>query len=163
MKHCYTARELGKTFLELLAVVVAFGLLDLGLDLGDTGSDFLLLAGSVDDGGVLLVDGYFLGLSEYFDVGRVEAHAFLLADHDTAGEDGDVFKHLLAAVAEAGSLDGAYLKGAAQAVNHEGGEGFLVDIFGDDQQAATALGCGFEDGEHILEVGNLLVVEEDVG
>ena len=37
MEHCHAACELGKTLLELLAVVVAGGLGYLGLDLGNAG------------------------------------------------------------------------------------------------------------------------------
>src|SRR5438045_2515874 len=48
------ARELGETLLQLLTVVVRGGLLDLRLDLRDAGLDVGLLAGTVDDGGVLL-------------------------------------------------------------------------------------------------------------
>jgi hypothetical protein len=50
------AGELGQTLLQLLAVVVRGGLLDLRLDLRDAGLDVGLLAGAVDDRGVFLVD-----------------------------------------------------------------------------------------------------------
>ncbi len=50
------------------------------------------------------------------------------------GQHGDVFQHGLAAVAEAGSLDGDHVEGAAQLVDDQGGEGFAVHVFGDDQQ-----------------------------
>jgi hypothetical protein len=61
------------------------------------------------------------------------------------GEDGDVFEHGLAAVAEAGSLDGADVEGAAELVHHEGGKGFAFDVFGDDQEGLAALGNLLED------------------
>ena len=61
------AGELGQALLELLAVVVGGGVLDLGLDLGDAVLDVLLLAGAVDDGGVVLVDLDGLGGAELGD------------------------------------------------------------------------------------------------
>ena len=54
--HRDAAGELGQTLLQLLAVVVGGGLLDLRLDLADAGLDVRLLAGAVDDRGVFLVD-----------------------------------------------------------------------------------------------------------
>jgi hypothetical protein len=57
-----------------------------------------------------------------------------------AGEDGDVLEHLLATIPEAGGLDRADLQGAAQLVDHQGGQGLAFDVLGDDQQRATRLG-----------------------
>jgi hypothetical protein len=58
------AGELGEALLELLAVVVGGGLLDLGADLLDAALDVGLLAGAVDDRGVVLVDRDLLGAAE---------------------------------------------------------------------------------------------------
>ena len=52
----HAAGELGQALLQLLLVVVGGGLLDLRLDLLDARLDVGLLAGAVDDGGVVLVD-----------------------------------------------------------------------------------------------------------
>ena len=61
LDHRNTAGQLGQALLQLLLVVVGGGLLDLHLDLGDARLDVLLLAGAVDDGGVLLLDAHALG------------------------------------------------------------------------------------------------------
>jgi hypothetical protein len=58
------AGELGEALLELLAVVVRGGLLDLRADLLDAALDVGLLAGAVDDRGVVLVDDDLLGAAE---------------------------------------------------------------------------------------------------
>ena len=63
--HRNAAGELGQTLLQLLLVVVRGGLLDLRLDLGDAALDLLLLAGAVDDRGVLLGDRHLLGAAEH--------------------------------------------------------------------------------------------------
>ena len=63
--HRDAARELGQTLLQLLTVVVRGGLLDLRLDLRHARLDVGLLAGAVDDRGVLLVDHHLLGAAEH--------------------------------------------------------------------------------------------------
>src|SRR4029453_10999990 len=60
----HTARELGQAFLELLAVVVTRGLLDLAADLGNPSLDFRALAVTLDDGRVFLVHRHALGATE---------------------------------------------------------------------------------------------------
>jgi hypothetical protein len=77
--------------------------------------------------------------------------------------NGDVLEHGLAAVAEAGGLDGAHIERAADLVHDEGGEGFALDFLGDDQEGLAALGDNLEEREELLQVGNLLLVDEHVG
>ena len=57
------AGQLGQALLELLAVPVGVGVLDLGLDLGDAALDVVLVAGTLDDGGVVLGDDDLAGPS----------------------------------------------------------------------------------------------------
>ena len=80
---------------------VAGGLLDLGFDLTHAGLDGVAIALAADDGGVVLVDADLLALAEHAEVGILELVALLFADDGATGEDGDVFEHLFAAVAEA--------------------------------------------------------------
>ena len=65
LDHGNAAGELGETLLELLLVIVAGGVLDLLADRLDPALDLVALAGAVDDGGVVLVDGDALGLAEH--------------------------------------------------------------------------------------------------
>ena len=53
-----------------------------------------------------LVDDDAAGAAEVLDLRAVELAADLLGDDRAAGQDGDVLEHRLAAVAEAGRLDG---------------------------------------------------------
>ena len=64
------AGHLGQPLLQLLAVVVGGGLLDLVADLRDAALDIIGLAGSFDEGGVVLVDDQAFGLAE---VGKLHA------------------------------------------------------------------------------------------
>ena len=72
---------------------------------------------------------------------QVERHVLelepdLFGDDLAAGEDGDVLEHGLAALAEARGLDGDRAEGAADLVDHQGGEGLALDVLGDDHAAA---------------------------
>ena len=101
-----TACELGKTLLELLAVVVAGGFLDLTADLIHAAADGLGSAAAFDDDGGILADGDALGLAEVADFNGLQLDAEVFGDHAATSEDGDVFEHGLAAVAETRCLYG---------------------------------------------------------
>ncbi|OPZ82387.1 MAG: hypothetical protein BWY77_00190 [bacterium ADurb.Bin431] len=156
-----TAGQLGQTLLQLLLVIIGSRGLDLLLDLGDASLDVLSLAGALDDGGVVLVDGNALGLAEIAHGGVLEFEAGLFGDDTAAGEDGDVFEHGLAAIAETGGLDCGDAQGAAQLVDHQGGEGLALDILGDDQHRTAGLGHLLEDRQQILHGADLLVIDEN--
>ena len=99
--------------------------------------------------------------SRHGDVLELEAELF--RDDLTAGEDGDVLEHLLAAIAEAGGLDGGALERAAELVDDERRERLALDVLGDDEERLLLTGNRFEHGEKILHVGDLLLGDEDVG
>ena len=163
MNHGDAAHQLGEAFLQLFAVVIGSGFFDLGADLLHAGLDFVGLAGAVNDGGVFLVDDHALGGAERGQGQAFQLHAAFFEHRFTAGEDGDVFEHGLTAFAEAGSLHGHHVQGAAELVHHEGGQGFAFDVFSDDHQRTVDLGDLFQHGEHVLHAGDLLFVAEDVG
>ncbi len=90
-----------------------------------------------------------------------ELDAEVFGDDSAARQDGDVFEHGLAAIAEARSLDGSDLEAAAQLVDDEGRESFAFDVFSDDEERLAGLNDGFENREHRLQVRKLLLVEEN--
>ena len=132
------AGELGEALLELLAVVVGVGLLDLGLDLVDPALDRGAVLLVLDDGRVVLGDDDLAGPAEQVEVGVLELETDLLGDDLATGEDGDVAEHGLATVTEAGRLDGDRLEGAADLVDDQRRQGLALDVLGDDQQRLTA-------------------------
>ena len=79
------------------------------------------------------------------------------------GQDRDVLEHRLAAIAEAGRLDGRDLEAAAQLVDDQRRQRLALDVLGDDQQRLAGLHHRFEDGQHRLQRRELLLVDEDVG
>ena len=161
--HRDAARELRQPLLQLLAVVVGGGLLDLRLDLADAALDVLLLAGAVDDRGVLLLDAHLLGLAEHVERDVLELDAEILGDQLAAGQDRDVLEHRLAAIAEARRLHRRDLEAAAQLVDDQRRQRLALDVLGDDQQRLARLHHRLEQRQHRLQARELLLVEQDVG
>ena len=160
----HTAGELGEALLELLAVVIAGGFLDLTTDLVDPALDGLGLAAAVDDDGVFLLHDDVGRGAEVGKLNAVQLQAEVFGDEFTTGEDGNVFHHGLAAVAEARCFHGTDLQGATDAVHHESSERFALDVFGHEQQRLVAGGHDLlEDGLDVLEGADLLLVEQHVG
>ncbi len=132
-------------------------------DLVGAGLDVGLLAGAVDDRGVLLLDPHLLGLAEHVERDILELDAEIFGDELTAGEDGDVLEHRLAAIAEARCLDRRHLEATAQLVDNERGKRLALDILGDDEERPAGLHHRLKDGKHGLQARQLLLVQEDVG
>src|SRR5690606_32040541 len=139
-----TTGELREAFLELLAVVVRRGLVDLTADLLHAALDVGALAGALDDRRIFLVDHDALRAAEVGDLDVLELDAEVLGEALAAGEDRDVLEHRLAAITEAGGLDGADVERAADLVHHERGKGFALDVLGDDQERLAGLGDALE-------------------
>src|SRR5680860_1160074 len=163
LDHGNAAGELGQPLLQLLAVVVRTGVLDLLTDLGDARLDILFLAGAIDDGGVILGDDDLLRLAEHVEGHVVELDAEVLGNDLTAGQDSDVLKHGLTAIAEARRLHRRDLQAAAQLVDHERGQSLALDVLGDNEERTARLHHCFEQRQHGLKVGELLLVHENVG
>src|SRR3546814_9467807 len=134
-----TTGQLGEALLELLAVVVRVGVLDLVLDLLDAALDVGVVAGTLDDGGLVLGDDDLGGPAEQVDRGVLELEADLFGDDLAAGEDGHVLQHRLAALAEPGGLDGGGLEGAADLFDHEGGGGLRSEEHTSELQSLMRL------------------------
>src|SRR5690606_10287081 len=132
-------------------------------DLGNAALNLGLLAGAVDDGGVFLLDAHLLGAAEHVDTNVLKLDTEVFGDDLTTGEDGDVFQHGLAAIAEARRLDGSDLQAAAQLVDDQRGQSLALDVLGDDDQRLGGLHDSLEHRQHGLQVGELLLVQEDVG
>ena len=160
LDHCNTAGQLGLALLQLFLVVVRGRLFDLLVDLGDATLDRIGRTHAVDDGGFFFANFDALGLTQILQGHFLERQADFLGDHSAAGEDGDVFEHGLAAVAEARCLDGDGLEDAADVVDHQGGQRLTFDVFGDDQQRPAGLGNLLEHRQQVTDVADLLVVQK---
>ena len=128
----------------------------------DAALDGLLVAGAFDDRGVVLVDADLLGPAELADLDVFELDAEFFEDGLAAGDDGDVFEHGLAAIAEAGRLDGGDFEDAAELVDDQCREGFAFDVFGDDEHGLARLGGLAEDRHQVAGGADLLLVNQDI-
>src|SRR5580692_9499319 len=162
LDHSHATYQLRQPLLQLLAVVVAGGLFDLATDFLHPALNVSGLAFAFDDGRVVLVDGDLLGLAEIADLHVLELNTEILSDGLATSEFRDVIQHGLAAIAEAGRLDGGDLQRATQLVHDEGCERFAFDILGDDQQRTAALRNLLEQRKKILHRADLLFVNQDV-
>src|SRR6185312_15799371 len=162
LDDCNAAGQLGQALLQLLAVVVRIGVLDLGANLVHATGDLLGVARTLDDGGLVLGDNNLAGGAQQVDGGVFELQADFLGDDLATGEDGNVGQHGLAAVAEARCLDGDGLEQAADLVHDQGCKGFALDVLGDDQQRLVRLHDLLKDRNHVLDIGDLRVGNQDV-
>ena len=76
--------------------------------------------------------------------------AEVLGDRAAAGENGDVFQHRLAAIAEAGRLHRGGLQRAAKLVDDQRGQRLALDVLGDDEQRPRQLRHLLEHRQQIL-------------
>src|SRR5580698_3971900 len=161
--HGHATDQLRQPLLQLLAVVVAGGLVDLATNFLHAAFDFRVLAFALDDGRVVLVDGDLLGLAEIGDLDVLQLDPEIFGDGLAAGEGGNILQHGLAAIAEARSLNGRDLQRATQLVDHESGKRFTFDVFGDDEQRLAGLRDLLQQRKQVLHRTDLLFVDQDVG
>src|SRR4051794_15351593 len=128
LDHCNAANQLGQTLLQLLAVVVGGGLLDLSANLLHAAFDVGALSAAIDEGGVVLVDRHALGSAEVLDLDALELDAEVFSDRLAAGQNRNVLQHRLATIAKARSLDRSHVQRATQLVNHEGRQRLAVHV-----------------------------------
>src|ERR1017187_369536 len=157
------AHKLRQPLLQLLFVVVARGLFDLAANFLHAARNVFCLALSLDDGGVVLVDGDFLGLAEIGHGHVLQLDAEVFGDGLAAGQDCDVLQHGLAAIAKARGLDGSDIQSSAELVHDQGRERFAFHVLSDDHQRTAALGDLLKQREQVLHRRNLFLVDEDVG
>jgi hypothetical protein len=65
--------------------------------------------------------------------------ALFFADYGASGENGNVFQHGFAAVAETWRFYSYYFQASAEAVDHQHAKCLTFNIFCDDEQWATGL------------------------
>ena len=157
------AGELGEALLQLLAVPVGVGPLDLGLDLRDPAGDGVRLGAAVDDGRVVLGDDDPAGGPEDLETDLLEVEPDVGGDDLRTGQHGHVLQHRLAAVAEARGLDRDGGEGAADLVHDERGQRLALDVVGDDEEGLGGLQDLLHQRQQLLDGGDLAPDEQHVG
>ncbi len=126
--------ELGQTFLQLFAIVFAVCLGDFFANQFAAAFNRLLVASTFGDGGVFRINFHFLGPAKLRKLDIAQVHTQILENRFALGQDSDVFKHCLTAVAVTRSLDSANGHNTLELVKNQGGERFAFDIFGNDHK-----------------------------
>ena len=159
----HAAGHLRYALFQLLAVVVAGGLFHLCFDLVDATLDFLGVTVALDERRVVLIGDNAAGAAEVLDHDLVEATAKLFGYYLSAGQDGYVLEHFLAAVAVAGSLDGHAVQHTAHLVDDHHCQGLALDVLGNHHQVLlAALHELLKQRQHVVAGAQLLVGDEDV-
>src|SRR5215470_16211320 len=161
--HCNAAGKLRQPLLQLFLVVVRGRFLDLYLDLLHACLDVGLLARTVHDRGLFLLDDNFLGSAKHRSGDVLELDSEIFGDQLTAGQDGDVFQHGLAPITEAGRFDSRDLETTAQLVYDQRGNRLTLDVLGDDHERLARLHDRFQYRQHRLQAGELFLMQQDVG
>src|SRR4029079_8194065 len=102
------------------------------------------------------------GLTELRDLRVLELETQLLGDDLATRQDRDVLEHPLAAVAEAGRLDGDGRERATELVDDDRRERLALDVLRHDEQRSTCLDDLLENRKDVLDRTDLLVGDEDV-
>src|ERR1051325_8391877 len=139
VNHSNTTGQFGEAFLQFFAVVIRRGFLDLTANLANAALDFRRLAEAFDDRRVFFVHNNRLGAAKIFARDVFTLNVEIFSDAFAAGEDGNVFEHRFAAIAEARGLHRADVQRATQLVHDESRERFAFDFFRDDQQRLAEL------------------------
>src|SRR5690606_30439660 len=160
--HSNTAGQLGNAFLQFFAIVVGSSFFDLNADLLNARFDRFAVASAVDDRGVFFSHFDALGLAQLFERSFFKRHASFFGDNSAAGQDGDVFQHGFAAIAETRCLDSSCLEDTADVIDNQRSQGFAFDIFSNDQQRAAGLGNLFQDRKQVADVADFLVENQDI-
>ncbi len=159
----YAAGQFCQPLLQLLAVVVAGRLFDLGANLSHARLDGFLLASALDDGSSILVGADCARAAKIAQRGVLKFEASLLRDDLCACQDSDIFQHGLAAITEAGSLDRQHVERAAQLVDHQRGQRLAIYVLSDNHHVlAPGLQHTLQHGQDVRDSADLLIGDEDV-
>src|SRR5699024_10859265 len=160
-QHSHAAGELREALLELLAVPVRVGVLDVPTQLGATLGHGVLGAAAIDDDGLVLRDGDAARGAHVVQGDGGQLPPELLVDDGGAGDDGQVIHERLAAVTEVRGLHAHDLQGLADGVDHQHLQGLALDVFGDDQYFLAGLGDLLQDWQEVRQAGDLLADQQD--
>lgn len=157
-----TSRELSKTLLELLLLVLRGG--RVGNDTTDllaSLSNGVLATAAVQDNGVLLCDSDRTGRTEHVRSGLVKLNIKLISEDSTVGEDSKIAEDGLAVVTEARGLDSSNLELATELVQNANGESLTLNVLSNDDKRPSLLGRDLKSGDDVLNSRDLLLGEED--
>ena len=163
LDHGHTTGQFGDPLIELFAVVIGVGVVELAANGANPGGYGVLVITGGHNRGAVFGDRDPAGAAQIRQGDLVEGHGLVFAHHGGAGEDGDVGQHGLAAIAKARRPHGGHLQHAPVLVHHQGGEGFAVHFFREDQQRLAGFGHGFQHRHQIGDCADLAVGDQQQG
>ncbi len=102
-------------------------------------------------------------MAELIHGGFLQLKAELRRNNLAAGQNSNILQHLLAAVAEAGRLHCYTVESAAQLVQNQGCERLALNVLGNDDQLTAGLYNLLQQRENFLDIGNLLICNQQIG
>src|SRR6056297_2645087 len=90
VNNCHTAGQFSQPLLQLFAIVVTGGFIDLRFDLTNSVFNFSLFTFAADNSGVLFFNLDGLRTSELFKFGILKLQTNLFADYFTTGQDSNI-------------------------------------------------------------------------
>ena len=163
LQHRHATRQLCKTLLQFLAVIIAIGVIDFVFDLADAAGNIGFVAGAFDDGRFIFGHDNFLGTSQQIEGDVLQLQTDFFANDLTLGQDRHVLQHRLATIAKTWGLDRHALECAANFVHHQRGECFTLNVFGDDDELFARLHHFFEHRQHVANCRNFGAEEQNIG
>ena len=142
--------------MELLLVVGGVGLVHLLLDLLATRFHSHLIAFGNNRGGVF-VDGHAAGSAQHLQLGVFKLQTLVFRNQLAVGQHRHVFDHRFATITETRSLHCSHIEYAAQAVHHQGGKSFFLNVLSDDQERLTSASNLLKDRYQVLYQADLLI------
>jgi hypothetical protein len=149
------------SFLKLLSVVIAGGVLHSGENLINALVNILLFTSSTHDNGVILADNNGLAETKNAEVRSVESVTYIFADELGTGSNGDILHGVAAVVTESWGFNGSDLKATTELVDNKGGEGLGLNVFSNEDEGLLFAHAVLEEGKELLDWGDLLVNQKD--
>ena len=99
------------------------------LGLGHAAGDVGLLAGTIVDHGVFLVNANAFCTPQHVKANILQLDAEIFGDHLAAGKGCDILEHGFATIAIARGFHGGDIQDAAQLIHDQRCQGFAFDVF----------------------------------
>ena len=161
LDHGHAADQLRQPLLQLFAVVVRGGVLDLRAQLFHATLDGGRRAGAFDDGRVVLVDGDLLGLAQILQLDGLELDPEVLGDGAALVRMAMSSSMALRRSPKPGALTAAALQRAAELVDDERRQRFTFDVLRDDEQRPAEARHLLEQRQKVFHRADLLFVNQD--
>ena len=125
--------------------------------------DILLVACAVDNRRVVFIDFNLICSAEHIGRGVFQFVAEVGRDDRSSRKDCNILQHFLSSVAETGSFYCNAVEYTFKLVYDERRKRVTLDVLRDNEKTRALLCEGFDDGEDLLQGGNLFIRNENIG